>query len=178
MGSLARRYARALMAIGIEARSYEALGREVERLARAYSEHAELREALRNPLFPLSQRKRVLEEVCRRLAVSRTVLHLALLLLERGRIDFLPDIARKLRELVDAEAGRVRARVTAVRPLDIATEVRIKTALEKLTGRTVVLDKREDPSILGGIVTQIGDVVYDGSVLTRLASLRQHIVGQ
>lgn len=178
IGSLSRRYAKALMAIGIEARSYEGLGREVERLARAYGEHAELREALLNPIFPLAQRKKLLEEVCRRLAVSRTVLHLALMLLERGRIGFLPDIARKLRELVDAEAGRVRARITTVRPLDIGTEVRIKTALEKLTGRTVVLDKREDPSILGGIVTQVGDVVYDGSVVTRLANLRQQILGQ
>ena len=178
IGSIARRYAKALLAIGIEQKTFEGLGREMERLAKAYSENAELREALGNPVFPLSQRRKLLEELGRRLAVSRTISHFALMLLERGRINYLPDITRKLRELVDEQAGRVRAKITSARPLDIGTEVRIKTALEKATGKTVVLEKREDPSLIGGVVTQLGDVVYDGSVVTQLSNLRQQILGE
>lgn len=176
VGSIARRYAKALMAIGIETKTYEGLGRELERLASAYQSSPDLREALGNPIFPMSQRKRLLEELGRRLALSRTVAHFAQMLLDRARISYLPDIARQLRTLVDAQAGRVRARVTTARTLDIATEVRIKAALERATGKTVVLEKREDPALIGGVITQIGDVVYDGSVATQLANIRQQIL--
>ena len=73
-----------------------------------------------------------------------------MLLLDKGRIGALPDIARAYHTLVDEHAGRVRATVTSARPLDPALEKRLKTALEKQSGKTVILEKREDPAILGG----------------------------
>lgn len=176
VGSIARRYAKALLSIGIEARTFEALGREVERLGKSYKDSAELREALTNPVFPMAQRQHLLEELGRRLALSRTTQHFAQMLLSRGRISYVSDIARELRALVDAQANRVRATVTSARPLDIAAEVRIKASLEKATGKTVILEKREDATLLGGVVTQIGDVVYDGSLLTQLNNLRQSLL--
>lgn len=176
VGSIARRYAKALLAIGIETRTFEALGRELERLGKTYKDSAELREALTNPVFPLSQRQQLLDELGRRLSLSRTTQHFVQLLLTRGRIGYVPDIARELRVLVDAQANRVRATVTSARPLDIAAEVRIKASLERATGKTVILEKREDPALLGGVVTQIGDVVYDGSLITQLNNLRQSLL--
>lgn len=175
-GSIARRYARALLGIGIENKTYEGLGKEVERLGRTYSGSKELQVALENPVFPLSQRQKLLEDLCRRLALSRTTHHFAQLLLDRGRISYLPAIAREMRAMVDAQAGRVRAKVTSVQPLDVAAEVRIKAALEKATGKTVTLEKREDPALLGGVVVQIGDLVYDGSIVTQLERLRQDLL--
>ena len=176
VGSIARRYAKALLAIGIDAKTYEGLGRELDRLAQTYQKSPDLREALVNPVFPLSQRQRLLDELGRRLALSRTTQHFVQMLLNRGRIGYLPDVARELRALVDTQAGRVRAKVTSAQPLDIAAEVRIKAALERATGKTVILEKREDPALLGGVVTQIGDVVYDGSLATQLANLRQSLL--
>lgn len=178
VGSVARRYAKALLEIGIANKTYEGLGREVERLGQAYTGHADLKVALENPIFPLSQRRRLLEELCRRLAVSRTVQHFALLLLDRGRVAYLPDVARQMRALVDLQAGRVRAKITSARPMDIAAEVRIKAALEKATGKTVVLEKAEDPALIGGVVTRIGDTIYDGSVATQLQNIRQQLLGE
>lgn len=177
VGSIARRYALALLSIGIDNKTYEGLGREVERLARAYKESAELKDVLQNPVFPLSQRKRVLEDLAHALALSPTMHSFAMLLLDRNRIHYLPDIALKMRSLVDAQAGRVRARLTSARPLDIAAEVRIKGALERATGKAVILEKTEDPALLGGVVTQIGDMVYDGSLRTSLYNMRQKLLG-
>ncbi len=93
-----------------------------------------------------------------------------MLLLDKGRIASLPDIARAHRTLVDEQAGRVRATVTSARPLDPLLETRLKTALEKLSGKKVIFEKREDPALLGGVVAQVGDIVYDGSVRTQLRS--------
>ena len=174
-GSVARRYARALLEIGLAQKSADALGREVERLAAQVEGSPELITSLENPVFPLARRKSVMEEVVRRLGLSKTVRNFALLLLDRGRIGALPAIAREHRALVDAAVGRVRVSVTTAAPLDLASEARLKAALEKRTGKIVLLEKHEDPAILGGAVTQIGDVVYDGSLRTQLASLKHEL---
>jgi F-type H+-transporting ATPase subunit delta len=172
-GSVARRYARALLSIGLDHGKDDLLATELERLAQAYEKSADLRLVLSNPVFTPSQRATVLAELLKRLALSVTMQHFARLLLSRGRMDALPAIARKLRELVDEHAGRVRAKVTSAKPLEPMMEGRLRQALGSATGKMVVLEKREDPSLLAGIVTQVGDVVYDGSLAAKLAELKQ-----
>jgi len=175
-GSIARRYAKALIEIGIQQQTFDALGKEVERAADTLRASPELRNALENPVFSLEKRKLIMDELSRRLALSKTVRNFIMLLLDKGRIASLPDIARAHRALVDEHAGRVRATVTSARPLDPMLETRLKTALEKSSGKTVIFEKREDPAILGGLVTQVGDTVYDGSVRTQLQSLREELL--
>jgi F-type H+-transporting ATPase subunit delta len=171
-GSVARRYARAVLLIGQQHNNYDSLASEIDRLAATYEKSADLRAMIENPAFTVAQRQAVLDELSGRLMLSKTVHHLISLLLDRGRLSQLPGIARNLRVLVDEQAGRVRARVTSARPLDPATESRISLAVGKATGRAVLLEKRIDPALLGGIVTQVGDIVYDGSLATELQQLR------
>jgi F-type H+-transporting ATPase subunit delta len=134
--------------------------------------------ALENPVFSLEKRKLIMDELSRRLALSKTVRNFIMLLLDKGRIAALPDIARVHRTLIDEHAGRMRATVTSARPLDPMLETRLKTALEKSSGKVVLFDKREDPAILGGLVTQLGDTVYDGSVRTQLQQLREELLSE
>lgn len=177
-GSLARRYAKALLEIGVQQQTYDALGKELERVAETLRTSPELRTALENPIFPIEKRRLVLDELVRRLGVSHTVRNFVMLLLDKGRINALPDIARAHRTLVDEHAGRVRATVTSARPLDPMLETRLKSALEKSSGKIVILEKREDPMIMGGLVTQLGDTVYDGSVRTQLQQLREELLSE
>jgi F-type H+-transporting ATPase subunit delta len=100
----------------------------------------------------------------------------ALLLLDRERIPQLPDIARELRLMVDEKAGRVRATVTSARALPAEQVAQIQATLEKATGKKVLLDKAEDPSLLGGVVAKLGDTVYDGSVRSQLERMREQIL--
>jgi F-type H+-transporting ATPase subunit delta len=177
-GSLARRYAKALLDIGIQQQTYDALGKELDRTAATFASSPDLRHALENPVFPMEKRRLVLEELARRLGLSKVVRNFVMLLLDKGRIGALPDIARAHRTLVDEHAGRVRATVTSARPLDPVLEQRLKTALERQSGKVVILEKKEDPSILGGLVTQLGDVLYDGSVRTQLQQLREELLSE
>ena len=177
-GSIARRYAKALLEIGIQQQTFDALGKEIERSADTLRSSPELRNALENPIFSLEKRKLIMDELSRRLALSKISRNFILLLLEKGRIASLPDIARSYRTLVDEHAGRVRATVTSARPLDPMLETRLKTALEKSSGKVVIFEKREDPSILGGLVTQLGDTLYDGSVRTQLQQLREELLSE
>jgi F-type H+-transporting ATPase subunit delta len=177
-GSLARRYAKALLEIGIAQQTYDALGKELDRAADTLRSSPELRVALENPVFSLEKRKLIMDELSRRLALSKPVRNFIMLLLDKGRIAALPDIARVHRTLIDEHAGRMRATVTSARPLDPMLETRLKTALEKSSGKTIILEKREDPAIVGGLVTQLGDTVYDGSVRTQLQQLREELLAE
>jgi len=84
----------------------------------------------------------------------------------------VPGIAKSLRQMVDDVAGRVRVRLASAAPLDEATEVRIRSALGRATGKTVIVEKTVDASLLGGVVAQVGDLVYDGSLRGELRNLR------
>ena len=87
-------------------------------------------------------------------------------------MSFVGDIALAFRALVDEHAGRVRAQVTSAQPLAPAVEARLRAAFEKQSGKTVILEKTEDPAMLGGIIAQLGDMVYDGSVRNQLQAIR------
>jgi F-type H+-transporting ATPase subunit delta len=175
-GSLARRYARAIYEIGIAKDSYEQLGKEMDDLAAMYSGSRDLTEALTNPVFPLAQRRAVLEAVVERGKASPVTRNFALLLFDRERIPYLPAIARELRAMVDERAGRVRAVVTSARPLSADNEKQVASSLAKISGKTVVMETREDPELLGGMVAKLGDMVYDGSVRTQLERMRERFL--
>lgn len=175
-GSIARRYAKALLSLGLEDQSQEAMARQLDELAHTLRSSAELREALGNPIFPLSERKATMELICTRLALTRTVRNFVMLLLERGRVLALPDIARELGVMVDAHAGRVRARVTSATPLGPDLEARLRVALEKRTGKKVLLEKGVDPTLIGGLVTEVGDVTYDGSIRYQMENLKSALL--
>jgi F-type H+-transporting ATPase subunit delta len=175
-GSLARRYARALLDIGISKNVYEQLGKDMDELAALYAGSRDLTEALTNPVFPMARRRAVLESVIERVSVSPITRNFLLLLLDRERMPYVPAIARELRLMVDERAGRVRAVVTSAKPLSAEHIASIQTALEKASGKKVILEKREDPNLLGGVVAKVGDVVYDGSVRTQLETMRERFL--
>jgi F-type H+-transporting ATPase subunit delta len=177
-GSLARRYARALLDIGVAKGSFEQLGKDMDDLAGAYSSSRDLGEALTNPVFPMARRRAVLESILTEMSVTPITKNFLLLLLDRERIPYLPAIARELRVMVDERAGRVRATLTSARPLPAEHVASVQAALEKASGRKVVLEKKEDPSLLGGVVAKVGDVVYDGSVRTQLELMRERFLAQ
>jgi F-type H+-transporting ATPase subunit delta len=175
-GAAAIRYARALFELATDKKQTDAVGAELEALSETYSGSPELRETLENPVFKLSERRAVLEQLLPRLAPSAQMRNFALLLLERGRIGALPTIARAYREMVDSALGRVRATVTSARPLDPTTQAAVQRALEKRVGKKVLLSATVDPDLIGGIVARVGDQVFDGSLRTRLDTLRARVL--
>lgn len=176
-GSIARRYAKALLEIGVEDGNYERLGREVRALARAFKTSDELRVALSNPAFPRSDREKVLRAVLQRLGASQIVVNFTRLLLDRERMAVVPEISRALDDMIDARAGRVAAEVRSAVPLDAGQRERLTQALEQLSGKKVEMKIDTDPSLLGGVVAKLGDTVYDGSLRTQLERMKQTLAG-
>jgi F-type H+-transporting ATPase subunit delta len=89
-----------------------------------------------------------------------------------GRSADLPAIADRLAERAAAERDRAIAEVRTATPLDEATVSRLEVALSRATGKQVEVKTVIDPTVLGGIVTRVGDTVIDGSVRQRFTELR------
>jgi F-type H+-transporting ATPase subunit delta len=169
---VARRYAQALLELGLEQKELDRLVDEMAGIAEAWETSPDLRNAIENPLVPHAAKKAVVSELADRIDATSTVRHALLILVDRRRTKALPYVARTLRELADARKGLVRAEVTTAMSLAETYYVRLQAQLEKMTGKRVVIDRRTDASLIGGVITRIGDRIIDGSLRTRLQSVR------
>jgi F-type H+-transporting ATPase subunit delta len=132
----------------------------------------ELREALTDPAIPVARRQQIVEDLLGGKASSTTVA-LVSLVVGTGRARELPAIIRQLVEMSAAEANKAVAEVHTAVPLNQDQRDRLAKALGEATGRQVSLKVVLDPSVLGGVVAQVGDTVIDGSVRTKLERLRK-----
>ena len=169
---IAQRYARAVFALAEgDATRAARLLEEFDALTQEILGSDELRRCLLTPLFPRSERRGVVTELCNRLQLSPEIRATALILVAENRMGLLVDVRDQLRELVDRTAGRVEAVVTSARALDTAQQERLREALARRVGVNVVLRLRQDPALIGGLVVRVGDLLLDGSVRTQLENL-------
>ena len=174
-GSVARRYAKAMLLIGIDDGNLDRIGREVRTLASAMKRSTELTQTLASPVFARSDREKVLRALLDRIGATQAVVNFTRLLLDRERVGILPDISRSLDSMIDERGGRVAARVRSATPLDEQQQKRLVKTLEALSGKKVDMAVEHDPSLLGGVVAKVGDVLYDGSLRTQLERIRQDL---
>lgn len=173
--SIARRYARALSSIGLEDGGIEAYGDELQRVVQANAVSEELRDLWSNPAHSREDRLAGIDALAGQLQLSPAVGNLLRLLVERGRMTDLEAISRAYREIVDAHVGRVRAVVSSASALPETLTNQLGEALRKATGREIVLESRVDPSLLGGVVAQVGSTILDGSLRAQLLKLREEL---
>jgi len=173
--SVARRYARALLSLGLEEGRPEQYGDELEQVLETIRANRELRILLENPGYSLPDRQGAIDALASALGLSPLSVNFLRLLLERQRIGDLAQIARIYRAMVDQQAGRIRATVTSARPLGDDQTDRLRDAIGRMTGRSVVLESQTDSSLIGGVVAQVGTTLLDGSLRTQLERLRQEL---
>ena len=174
-GSLARRYARAVIDLGTSSGNLDKIGADLRSLAKAMHDSAELQTALTNPAIRRSDRRKVIDGLLERIGAQPQTKNLVYLLLDAERLSSVPAIAREVDAMIQAKSGRVSAEITSALPLDVGQVQQITAALEKLSGKKIDVTKREDPALLGGVVAKVGDVVYDGSLRTQLRSIRDEL---
>jgi F-type H+-transporting ATPase subunit delta len=170
--NLAKRYAQAFFEIAGEEKDLEAYGRELDRFADLLKDHRELHEFLANPVADQPEKKAVVEELLARLQVSPLTANFLKLLVDKRRIGILPEIKDCYRELMDLALKKVRVSVKTAFPLSGPLSARLQEGLMQLTGKEVEMTVQEDASLLGGLVVQVGDTLYDGSIRTQLNNIR------
>lgn len=169
--AIARRYAKALVQLAAEGQQVERIHGELARCDEVLTAKGELKAVLVNPAYGIDGKRAILQDVIARLDLSATVSNFLLLLLERGRIAFLPAINASYGAYADEISGVVRPVVSSATKLDPAQRKGIEDALSRSTGKKVLLTEEVKPSLIGGVVTKIGDMVYDGSIRTQLNQL-------
>ena len=145
---------------------------ELFRLARIFEASDELRQKLTDTSIPAPRRQQIVEELLKDRATPVTTAIVSLIV----SADRASDIAKIVDAMAQRSAmasNRSLAEVRSAVPLSDAQQARLATALEKQLGYPVQVRVVVDPSVVGGIITQIGDTVIDGSIRTRLAQLRE-----
>jgi F-type H+-transporting ATPase subunit delta len=171
----AARYARALLDIAIKESDPVAAERDLAWFVDLVQRNQDLQRTFANPVVPASAKRAVVQQLLERKQPIAPVAKLLLLLASRGRLELVPDVLDVYRERLMDYRQVIQAEVTTAAPLSPERISELQQRLAKLTGRTVTMTTRIDQAIIGGVVTRIGSTVYDGSVATQLAKVRERL---
>ena len=171
----ARRYAKALLSLAqardaAESGASETIGTQLQELAALFAA-PEFAGLLAAPGMAPAARLTIAEQVTAHAEPHPLVGKFLRVLADRDRLRDLGDIAAAYRRLLDAAAGRVRARIRSAAELPDADKQRLTDAFGELTKKTFIPRFETDRSLLGGVVVEVEGRVYDASLKTRLVRL-------
>lgn len=173
--ALARRYARALLDIGREEGQVRRVLSEVERFAGLLDDAPDLREVLEASHINRRDKQAALEGTVSQAGYLPVTMNFLRLLVDKRRMNILPQILSELRRMVEELEGIERVEVVSAAPLPETQREFLKSVLEKRTGKRIELEETLDPAVLGGMVVKVGSTVYDGSVRTQLFQIRENL---
>jgi F-type H+-transporting ATPase subunit delta len=167
-------YARALFEVARAEGTLDEVEDELFRFARSFEASDALRAALTDELIPAAKRQAIVEDLLGGRATSTTT-QLVSMVVGSGRGRDLPAIIQKLVARAASSKNLEVAEVRSAVALTDDQQARLKAALANATGKSVDLKVVVDPSVMGGIVATVGDVVIDGSVRTRVEQLKSRL---
>lgn len=169
---IASRYALALFDLAKEANDLGKLEEDVEALASALADSADLRELIHSPLHSRDAQGRAIGAVAKAMGLSQLTTGTLGLLASKRRLFVLPQFITALRNRIAEEKGEVTADVTAATPLSDAQAERLAKSLSTSVGKTVKLNATVDESLIGGLVVKVGSKMIDTSIRSKLAALQ------
>jgi F-type H+-transporting ATPase subunit delta len=174
---VAKRYAKALVALAEEQGRLTETGDQLKRLAQLIDDTPELKSLLYNPAISQHFKEDLLTDLTQRLRIGPMEANFTRLLLEKGRLPHMPQIIELYEVLAEEAQNRLRVRVKTVIPLtpDLAAEVRRRFA--QFTSKDIIIDQEIDPTLIGGIIAQMGSLILDGSIRNELLRLKTELVG-
>lgn len=173
--AIARRYAKALLLIGKEDGQADKYRDELSAVAELIGSQKSLEQALTNPLYDSAGRRKVLMAVIEKLGLSQVMQSFLVLLFDKRRIAFIGQIDQFYQKLADELKGVMRASLVSATELSSDAVEKIRVALSQRTGKDILLEVEKDPSLIGGLVTRIGDLVLDGSIKSQLVNMRESL---
>lgn len=172
---LSRRYAKALLSLGQEDGQYEVYERNLQEFSLFCSANREFFQVISSQIFTVDERKKILNFVLDKGSFSDTLKNFLRLLLDKNRIGALTEITDYYSRLSDDISKITRAEVTTAWALKDEHLNGLEKALTQLTSRKVIMEVKEDTSLIGGLVVKIGDLILDGSVKAQLKGLKESL---
>ena len=171
----ARVYAKALFDLGLGEGSLAAIGEDLHAVLDTLNGlDGDLRAFFNLPQLRRDEKRRIIN-----LAfggkVGRPVLGLLNVVVEKRREALFDEIVAQFDTLVDQQVGRLKVEVTSARRLDESVAAALRSAIEQRTNKTVLLEERVDPEVIGGMKVSVGDRVIDGTVRRSLQDMRRSL---
>lgn len=173
MADAARVYAEALFEVGRDKGTLDALQQQLGELADAVDRNQELQVFFFSPYLSSEEKKEGLKRAVT--GAEPEMINFLELLVDKHRMPEIFRIRRALDELWKHENRRIDVTVTSAVELDSAVVEKIGQEVERQTGEEVDLSSKVDNGILGGIVLQVGNMVLDASIRSRLEKLRKSV---
>jgi len=172
---VAHRYAHALFSVAVGRELVDILASELFQLRSFIEKDRRLVNFLEAPQV-LTEHKVELIKTLFTTRISQPLLSFLLLLIEKGRIEYLSDIAVEFEKLIEGYRGIIKARITTAVPVDDDYKNRLKIQLEEISGQKIELVHKIDRRIIGGIIVQLNYKIIDHSIRHRLAVLRHDLM--
>src|SRR5215468_9063741 len=176
--TIANRYARALADVLVERGETNEVVKELIGFERMMDEHPQLRDVFASPVIATERKRAVLDELLARVRPRQTTANFLRLLLDNSRLQDLDRMLNALSRELDARMNVVSAEVTTAREIGQEEKAALQSQLKAATGKEVRLQFQTDPTIIGGVVTRIGSLVYDGSIKNQLAQMKRELMNQ
>ncbi len=175
---IAERYAKGLSACITDPGELEEARLAMNRAREFYEANHDLRSVLANPVIDLAARERVVDAVLEQQAPMPVVAQLVRVLLRRGRIALLPEIATVFSAIADARLNRIEAVVTTAVDLSDEQKAQLTKSLTARARGQLRMEYHVDPDIVGGVVARIGSFIIDGSIRNQLDTLKQQLLSK
>lgn len=167
---IAERYVKALFDVSEKVRP--AVEKDLVRLEAALAESKELRDLLSNPLLTRAEQAKAMDALLAAMKANAVTRQFVALLAKQKRLNLLPEIVALFAQWAAYARGEMKAEVISAVPLKSADVKLITERLSKTYGKSVIVESRQDPELLGGIVVNIGSVRLDSSLSGKLRRLR------
>jgi F-type H+-transporting ATPase subunit delta len=174
---IAARYASALFDIADERHALDQIAGDLETLKRLLSDNAELRAALRNPLYSKDSQGKAVAEIGKAAGLSPVVLNFLGVLAKNRRLFALSAIADAFLAELARRRGLMAVDVASAQPLTHEQTERLTEKLNQTLAAKVKVNAKVDPSLLGGLVVKIGSRLIDSSIRTKLIGLERIMKG-
>jgi F-type H+-transporting ATPase subunit delta len=174
--TVARRYAGALADIVTKSGEAGKIQTELKKWEELLNSNQQLFEVFSNPAITHDNKEKVLEGLLQKTKPAATTANFLRILLRNGRLTDLGAINKRFAGVLEERAGIMSGKVVSARLLSETEKKELQKSLEKMTGKSISLDFDIDPNIIGGVITQIGSTVYDGSVKTQLENLKTQLI--
>jgi len=171
MSAIANRYAKALADVASQDGTLSQSRDAINGFNRTLNSHEELRQVISNPTIALHQKRAVLDALIERMQPPQTISNFLRLLLDNYRLHQLGEIVSAFDLEMDRRMGAVSAQITTAAPITDQERAALASKLNQMTGKQVRLEFNSDPEIIGGVVTQIESVIYDGSIRSQLSQI-------
>jgi F-type H+-transporting ATPase subunit delta len=172
VSGVAQRYANALFELALDAKSLPAVENDLNRFASLVAESPDLKRLVRSPVFSTSEQMRAVDAILAKAEIGGIVANLIKVAASNRRLFAVPEIITGFKQLAAKHRGEVAAEVTSAEPLSDAHVADLKAALKASLGKDVALATHVDPSLIGGLIVKVGSRMIDGSLRTKLNSLK------